>query len=422
MKITCHSCGAKYTVSDDKVQGKTVKMKCRKCGATIVVGGAGASAGSAEGAGAQEVVAADGTGADLAPGSYLVNVADGDQRTMTLAEVLDAYNSSVVNADTYVWSDGMADWQPLGDNATITGALHDAASGGSASGGAEAANGPRPSAPAAVAQPVSESARPAARKDAGRRNDLFGGGGGFSDSSGLSSSVSASPAGKRDENSVLFSLSALTAATAPSKPSSSGTGGTKEDSGLIDLKALAATAAPSPSASSPVAESAAMFPLGAPMLAPPPMMAPPMVYAGAGEPQKKSMTIPLVLGGIVALGAIGGVFFLLKGSPPAAPTSQPTAQAAPTTAPAPTEAVTAAPATTESAAAPASSAAPSSSAVATTGKPGPRPNTGKPGPKPGPDTGTPKPPDVKKPPVSGKGTCGCAPGDLMCAMKCSAGK
>ncbi len=421
MKITCHSCGAKYTVSDDKVQGKTVKMKCRKCGATIVVGGAGASAGSAEGAGAQEVVAADGTGADLAPGSYLVNVADGDQRTMTLAEVLDAYNSSVVNADTYVWSDGMADWQPLGDNATITGALHDAASGG-APAGHDAGNGPRPSAPAAVAQGVSESARPAARKDAGRRNDLFGGGGGFSDSGGLSSSVSASPAGKRDENSVLFSLSALTAATAPSKPSSSGTGNNKEDSGLIDLKALAATAAPSSSASSPVAESAAMFPLGAPMLAPPPMMAPPMVYAG--EPQKKSMTVPLVVGGIVALCAIGGVFVLLRGSPPAAATSQTTAQAAPTTAPAPTETVAAAPVTTVSAAALTSAASPSGSAVATTaGKPGPRPNPGKPGPaKPGPDTGAPKPPDVKKPPVSGKGTCGCAPGDLMCAMKCSAGK
>ena len=35
MKITCQSCQSKYTVSDEKVQGKTVKIKCRKCGATL---------------------------------------------------------------------------------------------------------------------------------------------------------------------------------------------------------------------------------------------------------------------------------------------------------------------------------------------------------------------------------------------------
>src|SRR5215467_7780785 len=39
MKITCQSCQAKYTIADEKVAGKTVKIKCRKCGATIVVHG-----------------------------------------------------------------------------------------------------------------------------------------------------------------------------------------------------------------------------------------------------------------------------------------------------------------------------------------------------------------------------------------------
>ena len=41
MKITCQSCQSKYTVSDEKVQGKTVKIKCRKCGATILVNSGG---------------------------------------------------------------------------------------------------------------------------------------------------------------------------------------------------------------------------------------------------------------------------------------------------------------------------------------------------------------------------------------------
>ena len=39
MKITCQSCQAKYTIADDKVLGKIVKIRCKKCAATIVVNG-----------------------------------------------------------------------------------------------------------------------------------------------------------------------------------------------------------------------------------------------------------------------------------------------------------------------------------------------------------------------------------------------
>ena len=44
MKITCQSCQSKYNVADEKVQGKIVKIRCRKCGATIVVNGTGGAA------------------------------------------------------------------------------------------------------------------------------------------------------------------------------------------------------------------------------------------------------------------------------------------------------------------------------------------------------------------------------------------
>jgi predicted Zn finger-like uncharacterized protein len=75
MKITCQSCQSKYTVSDDKVQGKTVKIKCRKCGATIVVNSSGATTGG-------DAAPASQSGAQQATeGGYLVNVNDGDQRS-----------------------------------------------------------------------------------------------------------------------------------------------------------------------------------------------------------------------------------------------------------------------------------------------------------------------------------------------------
>ena len=44
MKITCESCQAKYTIADEKVAGKTVKIKCKKCNHSMVVHGANEAA------------------------------------------------------------------------------------------------------------------------------------------------------------------------------------------------------------------------------------------------------------------------------------------------------------------------------------------------------------------------------------------
>ncbi len=287
MKITCHSCGAKYTVSDEKVQGKTVKMKCRKCGATIVVGGAAQGDGTALDDSALSHAADGGAPEGPPPGSFLVSVTESDQRTMTLGEVVEAYNGGVITADTYVFADGMSDWQALQDNEAIVAALNEAAvvsqsvTNGTAGYAAQPAMASAP-APQAYAQPAPQAyAQPAAspaaaRRDSGRKSqDLFGGGGGYGADSGAglssaSSLASQSSPGKRDENSVLFSLNALTAATAPAaRPSA--TAGTKEDSGLIDLKALSANApaAPTVAASAPMVDAVGMFPLGAPVAPPP---------------------------------------------------------------------------------------------------------------------------------------------------------
>ena len=84
MKITCQSCQSKYTVSDEKVQGKTVKIKCRKCGATILVNSGGVTT---SGAGLADPVSLSTGGNTDGGGTYLVNVADGDQRSMTLVEI-----------------------------------------------------------------------------------------------------------------------------------------------------------------------------------------------------------------------------------------------------------------------------------------------------------------------------------------------
>ncbi len=37
MKIECDKCGAKYSIADEKVRGKTFKIRCKKCSNVIIV-------------------------------------------------------------------------------------------------------------------------------------------------------------------------------------------------------------------------------------------------------------------------------------------------------------------------------------------------------------------------------------------------
>src|SRR5436190_4509193 len=106
MKIQCQSCQAKYTIADEKVLGKVVKIRCKKCSATIVINGNEQAAQA--GAGDAQFDYANQSG-----DQWTVNVADGDQRTMTAQEIAAEYKTGTVNDETYCWKDGMADWLPL---------------------------------------------------------------------------------------------------------------------------------------------------------------------------------------------------------------------------------------------------------------------------------------------------------------------
>jgi len=112
MKITCQACQAKYTIADEKVVGKIVKIRCKKCGATIVVNGTeGAALGASPPppmANAFDYAAQGGT-----QSPWTLNVADGDQRTMTEEEVVAAYRAGVVTDETLCWKEGQPDWLPI---------------------------------------------------------------------------------------------------------------------------------------------------------------------------------------------------------------------------------------------------------------------------------------------------------------------
>jgi|HubBroStandDraft_2_1064218.scaffolds.fasta_scaffold05696_2 predicted Zn finger-like uncharacterized protein len=464
MKITCQSCQAKYNVADEKVQGKIVKIRCRKCGATIVAQGNGGGANGTASRGPTPPAAF--AGDDV---QWHVNLGDNDPRTMTLRELIDAYNSSVVTQDTFIWTDGMDDWKPLSEVESVVAALHADAAADAAppsayevapTAQAEPAPAPAPL-PAFQSSSVGEAMQPAyeapttigafamqgqveapvepkraAVKREARSRDLFASRVANEDvqtsapvaphimSSALGAGSAGADAskltGERNENSVLFSLAVLTKDSggsddAPAAPAKN----VSEDSGLIDLKALALKAE-SVRPKAPAASDMFAPPLG---LASGPLGAPLGAFGVAAEEKPKSM-LPLLIGG-GAGAAVLGVLCVFVGMKLAGSGSAATAPSAAPSASAPV-AATVDPSATASAA-PAATAEASASASATAAAPKPKPvqqvvhavapgATAKPA-----ATGAAPAATAAAPPPKKTGTtdCGCN-GDLMCLMKCSA--
>src|SRR6186713_2056591 len=106
MKITCSSCGSKYTIADAKVQGKKVKVRCKSCKESILVDGTDVSStGSDDSDDDAEDVDSPALGANTAKGKdvWSVNLSDDDSREMTLEELLAAWKSGLLTSDAYVW-------------------------------------------------------------------------------------------------------------------------------------------------------------------------------------------------------------------------------------------------------------------------------------------------------------------------------
>ena len=119
MKIVCDACQAKYSISDDKVQGKVFKIRCKKCSNIIVVrGGAGASE-AAPAPQEKDTRVYDygydgGGGAPAADDAVWHLVINQDQvGPLTVAEVQQRFASGEVDGETFTWREGFADWLPL---------------------------------------------------------------------------------------------------------------------------------------------------------------------------------------------------------------------------------------------------------------------------------------------------------------------
>jgi len=248
MKIACDSCGAKYTIADEKVSGKTVKIRCKKCGATMVIDGHAAAS-------AKGVAPIAPQGVESAQPTWMIHSGEGAQETVTTEQIVERYREGRLDGSAYVWREGMADWKLLRDVnelfslcvSSVAGAAAPAPAASRPVESARRASQPPPaSAPesartAAVAPPAANV--PAALPSPGPLSDLVA-------QSATPSTAPQPPGaltGQRNDNSVLFSLASLSQGgpqgAAPQAPGS-------DQSGLIDMRALAQLA-PKPAASGP---------------------------------------------------------------------------------------------------------------------------------------------------------------------------
>jgi predicted Zn finger-like uncharacterized protein len=265
MKIVCESCGAKYSIADDRVVGKMFKIRCKKCSEVIVVRGDQQQAGAAE----SEAAAP-------APSQTAIwhVVVEGEQAgpysPSQLAEML---TSGAVDWEAYVWCEGFDNWLPMRDVpdlvAQITGQAAQPAAAAPAPSNYRNQQQTLTGQPSMGADPFAEeaSANDSGMFGAQPAADLFARSPAQSASSAFSAAddpgvVSSSPSprlsaervltGARNENSVLFSLKNLqslaTGSSTPSPPFGGGAAADRsggfaggEGSGLIDIRALAST-------------------------------------------------------------------------------------------------------------------------------------------------------------------------------------
>lgn len=249
MKVTCQACSAQYTIADEKVKGRKVKIRCKACQTPIVVDGQNPPAEAARSGNSEQPPALDPFAPETAMAGdadvWNVNLSDTDSRTMTTAEVIEGFRTGLVTNDAFVWRDGMADWIPIMECVEIAPLL----------------SGPtEPPVPVAGQTPLAPAVAPAASATSklGGVPNLGGGnaGGGVSaarttaakaqsgadlfgnldlaGSEDVDVSVGRSlpvlpgstayddkPTGQRNENSVLFSLDAMKAGFSPSSEKAS---------------------------------------------------------------------------------------------------------------------------------------------------------------------------------------------------------
>jgi hypothetical protein len=348
MKIVCDACQAKYSIADEKVQGKAFKIRCKKCNHIIVVRSSGERAVGAAAEPKPALAEAQGTWYVVVEGEQVGPLAEPD--------IAARLGRGEITGESLVWKEGLADWVKLSAVPEL-----EQMSSSQATPGAQPASAPEP-APvrrdsarmrahgsakeaamaAAPGEDIFSKPAPAASASA----DLFA-----SPAVGYSSAAAETPAtassafafgaasapapepaarapgngageshmtGQRNENSVLFSLANLEALAVPSSSTSArapSTTSTTEGSGLIDIRSMAARTIGESGRDDAFGGSDALPTFSTPQFSPVAPVFLPM--ASSGPPKWVYPVLGVLALGIVALGL--GIYKVVSVPPPPPP-------------------------------------------------------------------------------------------------------
>lgn len=121
MNFACHQCERRYTIADEKVRGRTLKVRCKSCQAIIEVRGPAEpeeestralSREDLELLRAAEREAARAPAAEPAPvATWFIMVRGTQEGPLTAEQLEEARTRGDFTARTFCWKDGMADWK-----------------------------------------------------------------------------------------------------------------------------------------------------------------------------------------------------------------------------------------------------------------------------------------------------------------------
>jgi predicted Zn finger-like uncharacterized protein len=283
MKVSCPACDSKYTIADEKVVGRKVKVRCKSCGGQILINGTipppppdAEEGGTADAAATTEAAASK--PATLAPAAneptssptaasksgpghakpeaddgitWSVNVSEDDERSLKTHEVVAGYLSGEFAGEVYVWHDGMTDWLAIPDVPQLAAAIEATQKKGSgqAAPGKLSSTGSHPTAAAEPAAPAKAKTLPTLGKAAKAQDAVLTS---VQPEGAAKKSAARAAGGKRPQNAHDLFAASSSAGSETDVPVSEEdeaqkmTGARNENSVLFSLDALKAgiTAAP----------------------------------------------------------------------------------------------------------------------------------------------------------------------------------
>ncbi|APS00468.1 zinc-ribbon domain-containing protein [Pajaroellobacter abortibovis] len=209
MKIVCASCRAKYAIADEKIIGRKVKTSCKRCGHVFTIDGTQEQRESPPSAAFDQ---------PLSQTFWTILAQDNSQQTLSTQQVVQYFRSGLISQDTYCWKDGLPEWLPLHNIPELVQACSDVIP---PSYEAPASPAAHPPSPPPDNLTYGQAYLSPSSSETGKKTDslstqhpLIGKG-----PTSLPPLAALKMTGRRNDNSVLFSLSALTKASQASPQS-----------------------------------------------------------------------------------------------------------------------------------------------------------------------------------------------------------